>query len=335
MIRALRYRLEYAFVLAGAWLVQSLSLESAQAFARFLGRCAWGLGVARRTSLDNLVLAFNGEKTKPERRKIAKAAYEGFAQTMIELARMPVTSPEEIESYFEFENLELLHTLQQAGKGAICLSAHYGNWEWMGAALIKKGFPMTFMIGTQSNPHVDRLFNEYRGKVGIKFVRIRHIKEVVKGLRNGEFMALLGDQDGDKWGTFVDFFGRHASTHTIGDILARKTGAPTFFGVSQRLGPRKHFVSIVPMAEAPAGLSEIQASAFRLQEYNNHLEAAIRRDPGQWLWMHRRWQSQPFHRLSGAERVMAEKGGALFDPKRQAWVSVANGEVLDFSTWKS
>ena len=269
-----------------------------------------------------------------ERKSIALGAYQGFAQTMIETARMPVSSAEEISGYFEFVNLEYLEKVKAAGKGAICMSAHYGNWEWMGAALIHRGFPITFMIGTQSNPHVDRIFNEYRSKVGIKFVRIKSIKDVVKGLKSGEFMALLGDQDGDKWGMFVDFFGISASTHTIGDILARKTGAATFFGVPERLGPRRHRVEIVELPKAPENLNENLASAFRLQAYNNALEQAIRRNPSQWLWMHHRFQSKPYHHLQGEERLRAEKGEAVFDALRQAWVFPGSGELCDFKTWR-
>jgi KDO2-lipid IV(A) lauroyltransferase len=247
---------------------------------------------------------------------------------------MPVSKPQDIASYFEFSNLDYLEAVKKAGKGAICMSAHYGNWEWMGAALIAKGFPVTFMIGTQSNPYVDKLFNEYRSKVGIRFVRIKAVKEVIRGLKNGEFMAFLGDQDGDRWGCFVDFFGHPASTYTFGDIMARKTGAAMFFGVPRRLGARQHHVDIVPLPEAPAALSETEALAFRLQAYNSALEKAVREDPGQWLWMQHRWRAQPVHRLEGEERLRVERGEARFDMARQAWVAVPGGEVLELKTWK-
>jgi KDO2-lipid IV(A) lauroyltransferase len=332
-MKSLRYRIEYWLALLGAKLARALSLEAAQALARGLGRGAYRLGVAREATLDNLSLTLP-ELSLRQRKAIALQAYEGFAQTMIETTRMPSTSPQEIAGYFEFVNLDYLEQVKAAGLGAICMSAHYGNWEWMGAALIQKGFPMTFMIGTQSNPHVDRIFNEYRSKVGIKFVRIRSIKEVVRGLKNGEFMALLGDQDGDKLGMFVDFFGQSVSTHIIGDILARKTGAATFFGVPERLGPRRHRVEIVELPQAPEHLSENLATAFRLQAYNNALEQAIRRDPGQWLWMHRRFQSKPFHHLQGDERRMAEEGVAVFDALRQTWVWAKDGTLCDFKTWQ-
>ncbi len=165
----------------------------------------------------------------------------------------------------------------------MCLSAHYGNWEWMGAALIQKGFPVTFLIGTQSNPYVDRLFNDYRSRVGIQFVRIRSIKDALRVLKQNGLVALLDDQDGDKWGSFAPFFGEVVSTHTIGTLLARKAGSALCFGVPERTGPRRHRIDErAAPGPGPAGrdLGEAQATAFLLNEYNARLEAAVRRDPG-------------------------------------------------------
>jgi KDO2-lipid IV(A) lauroyltransferase len=332
-MKKLRYKLEYVLVLAGAKVMQSIPLEWAQAFARFCGRWAYRLGVARRAALDNLALAFP-EMAPAQRRRIALASYEQFATTMIELTRMPVSSGAELAAMFEFEGLELFDKLKAEKRGAVCVSAHYGNWEWMGAAMIHMGYPMTFMIGTQSNPDTDRLFNEYRATVGIKFVRIRAIRDVIKALKAGEFMAVLGDQDGDKWGLITRFFGQEVSTHSFWEAPAVRTGAAILFGVPERLGPRKHRLKVVQLPDPPEGLNEAQATAFRLQAYNDCLEEAIRRNPPMWLWMHHRFRSRALHRLDGLERAMAEKGQARFDTRLQAWVSEPGGEALDFKTWK-
>ena len=332
-MKVLRYRIETWLVLAGAWAMQRLSRSQAQAFARFCGRGAYHLGVARRAALENLALAFP-EKSPAERKAIAKAAYAQFATTMVELTRMPVTPPSQIAALFEFEGLEIFDKLKAEGRGALCVSAHYGNWEWMGAALIAKGYPMTFMIGTQSNPQVDALFNEYRATVGIKFLRIRALREVIRALKAGEFMAVLGDQDGDKWGRITRFFGREVSTHYFWEAPAVRAGAAILFGVPQRLENGRHRMKVVALPEPPPGLTELQASAFRLQAYNDLLEAAIRTDPSMWLWMHRRFRSLATHRLEGDERAMAERGEAHYDTQAQAWRRVSDGALLDFKTWK-
>jgi Kdo2-lipid IVA lauroyltransferase/acyltransferase len=313
-----RYSVEYGLTLAAGGVLRKLSLERAQAFGRFLGRGAFALGVAREAAMENLTRRL-GVTDPAERRRIAGAAYANFGQTMAELAWMPALKPTELDRIFTFGGLDQLEAARAKGKGIVCMSAHYGNWEWMGAALIRRGFPVTFLIGTQSNPHVDKLFNDYRAKVGIQFVRIQAIRDALRVLKMNGVVALLGDQDGDKWGTFVPFFGAPASTHSIGELLARRSGAALAFGVPVRLGPRSHHLDVKLVPPPEPSLGDVQASAWTLGEVNRLLEAAIRAHPDHWLWMHHRWRSQPYQRLGGEDRKRAEAGSIVFDMQEQAW----------------
>jgi KDO2-lipid IV(A) lauroyltransferase len=192
---------------------------------------------------------------------------------------------------------------------------------------------VTFLIGTQSNAKVDRLFNAYRSKVGIQFVRIKAIREALKVLKGNGVVALLGDQDGDNWGTFVPFFGAPASTHSIGELLARRSGAALAFGVPVRLGPRRHHLDVAMIGAPPEGLSEIQATAWTLAEVNRRLELAIREHPEHWLWMHRRWKSQPFQRLKAEDRARAESGAIVFDMAQQTWKDARTQAPLTPEGW--
>jgi KDO2-lipid IV(A) lauroyltransferase len=330
--KALRYRMEYASVQTAARILQALPLGVAQAAGRGAGRAAWALGVARAAANENLSerLGLSGA----ERRRVASAAYANFGQTMGELAWMPALDPAALDDMFSFDGLEQLQAAKDAGKGIVCMSAHYGNWEWMGAALIRHGFQVTFLIGTQSNPWVDELFNSYRMKMGIQFVRIQAIRDALRVLKGRGLVALLGDQDGDKWGTFAPFFGGQASTHSIGELLARRSGAALAFGVPVRLGPRRHHLKVELIPAPPEGLSEIQGTAWTLARYNALLEAAIREHPEQWLWMHHRWRSVPKHRLGGLDRALAEKGDIAFDTTTQDWHRVPGGEAYPVEGWK-
>ncbi len=332
-MKKIRYAIEFAAVWLGSHLIQLLPLSWMQAVARFLGQCTYDLGVARKTSLSNLALVMP-EMPLAERKAVARRAYAQFATTMVELAYMPTLGAKRIAAQFDFRGLEILDAAKAAGKGAVCHSAHFGNWEWMGAALIERGYPMTFLIGTQSNPMVDRLFNEHRAKVGIEFVRIRSFKDSVKALRQGRFLALLGDQDGDKYGRFVEFFGRPVSTHVIGASLALKTGAAVFFGVPERIDSKHHFLEVKTLPGLVEGKSEDDCLLDCLQTYNDYLEAAIRRRPEHWLWMHRRWQTLAAHRVSGEERERVDRGELRYDARRRIWVDNSTNQEVKLSTWK-
>lgn len=332
-LKKLRYALEYGLTIAAAAVLRRAGLRRAQACGRVAGRAAFALGVARAVALHNLEqrLALSDPA---ERRRLARSVYANFGQTMAELAYLPALDPLDLDAMFSFDGLNQLEAARDAGKGIVCMSAHYGNWEWMGAALIRKGFSVTFLIGTQSNPHIDRLFNRYRAAFGIRFVRIHSIRAAMKVLKSNGLVALLGDQDGDKWGTFVPFFGVPASTHSIGELLARRSGAALAFGVPARLASGTYRLKVRMIPRPDSGLDESLASAWTLAEFNRLLEEAIREHPEQWLWMHNRWRSQPYQRLSGEVRQRAEAGAIVFDMAQQTWKDAATGQALVPEGWR-
>lgn len=332
MIKKLRYRIEYAFVLLGGALVRRLSLAQAQALGRLLGRAAFHLGVSRAMARDNIEKAL-GPGSPAERDALLLRAYAAFGQTMLELVYSPAISREQIAGQFEFEGLEKLIDLRKAGKGIVCMSAHFGNWEWMGTALVQAGIPVSLLIGTQSNPWVDRDFIRLRDEKGMKMIRLSAVREGLRELKRTGMVALLGDQDGDKWGVFVPFFGRPASTYGIGELLARGSGAAIAFGVAARQPSGKSRMTVHILDAPPEGLSPIQTTAWVLAEYNRLLEAAIRQHPDQWLWMHHRWQSQPWQRVSGEDRRRVLAGEIQFDMQAQQWRDSASGEAVTLAEW--
>jgi KDO2-lipid IV(A) lauroyltransferase len=319
MFKQARYLIEYAFVVLAGVVIRALTPEQTLAFGQFLGRNAWRVGLARRLTMKNLAAALP-EMDRRQHAQIGRACLEHAAITFLELMRMPLIDPRELNDQVEFEGLELMEENLRQGRGAVCLSAHFGNWEIMGAALVARGLPVAFMVGQQSNKKVDELFNSYRRHCNIHLIALRDVKQVLQTLKRGQFVALLGDQDGDKHGMFQPFFGRAASTFVGAAVFCRKTGTDLFFGVPVRLGARKHKVMVQRLPSPPEGLSDLQQDAFRLRAYNHALEAAVRAHPGQWWWMHNRWEARPEHRLGGAARARAEQGQIRFDMDQQAWV---------------
>src|SRR5688500_14194164 len=76
-------------------------------------------------------------------RSLMREYYSGFAQVLMEIAKSPALSQEELRSRVTFRDLELARSVLAQGRSAVFLAAHQCNWEWMLLALsVELGFPL-------------------------------------------------------------------------------------------------------------------------------------------------------------------------------------------------
>ena len=91
-------------------------------------------------------------------------------------------------------------------------------------------------------------------------------------------------------GLRLAFFGHEAATYTTAAMLHLVARAPLCFAACRRVGPKRFELWSSPLIQRrPSGDKKADVRAI-LAEINGHLEAAIRRDPDQYLWGHRRWR---------------------------------------------
>ena len=113
-------------------------------------------------------------------------------------------------------------------------------------------------------------------------------------LRSGGVLSFLADQDAGERGMFVDFFGRPASTHKAIALLAIEHKAPVMVGSARRVGPGfKYEVRCEELILPEEWIGSSDDARLLTQRYTSALERIIRRDPDQYLWLHRRWKHQP------------------------------------------
>jgi KDO2-lipid IV(A) lauroyltransferase len=137
---------------------------------------------------------------------------------------------------------------------------------------------------------------DLRARMGVRTIlrnRPGAAKELIKVFKENRVLGILIDQDTDVESAFVDFMGKPAWTPTAAASMAIKFGAPVVFGYVHRGSYNRHTVTI----EGPLDLintgnreKDIIANTAML---TNKIENAIRKNPEQWVWMHRRWRRQP------------------------------------------
>jgi len=151
------HQLQYFGALVLARMAQLLSPRMADAMGSGLGRLVHALLASRRRiAFDNLKQALGSERNDDELSDITRDVFRNIGRTSVEIARFGVMRPRDITGIVVDSGLDIFRRVQAEGKGAVCVTGHFGNWELTGAWLTIKGFPVTFGVGTQHNVKFDR-----------------------------------------------------------------------------------------------------------------------------------------------------------------------------------
>ncbi len=255
-------------------------------------------------AVDNLRHAFpDWDRGRLE--ATARAVYAHFGRVLLDILWLQWRSREELLALVDVRGREHVEAAMAAGRGAILCGAHIGNWEVHGIA---HGFlfgPIDVVARPLDNPALDARLCAFRAMGGNGVVyKKRALGQVIGAIRAGRGVALLLDQNVQaKDGIFVDFFGRPAATTTVAAALALKTGCALVPSHTElRRDGRYALIYEPPLGWATRGDRDADLAALT-QELARRTEAWVRETPEQWLWMHRRWKTQP-----------APQGWELADP---------------------
>ncbi len=105
------------------------------------------------------------------------------------------------------------------------------------------------------------------------------------------FLGLVSDQYAGKKGVHIEFFGRETSTPAGAAAFHLKSAAPVFF-ITCILQPNLTYaIGVKEMTFPDLPADKTRAITMINKVYNGELEAAIRRNPEQYFWFHRKWRN--------------------------------------------
>lgn len=291
----MRHRIEFQLLRAAGMLLRRLPERLACRVGELTGVVSGSLLRLRRRDVDtHLALAFPNE-TEAWRARVARASYAHVGREIVVLLRMSARSAEEIAALLHLEDFEQVVDAARSESGAVLLTAHLGNWEVAGAGIAASGYPLDVVAKGMSNRHVEQELFALRERLGMGVIPMSDARsEVLRSLRAGRLIAILGDQNAHRNGVFVPFFGKAAATLRGAALFAIRTGAPVFVGYAIRDVGRAntYTLSAQRLEYAVSGDVEPDVMAF-LTAYHAHLEKAIRAAPEQYFWLHRRWKTRP------------------------------------------
>jgi len=274
------------------WLLQCLPLGVQAALGRALGRLLHAVaGSRRRVALRNVQLCFT-EQPVEARRALVRKHFQWLGRSLLERGLLWFASPERLRRLIHVEGDVQL--AERSARPVMWLVPHFMALDVAGASVLlfqkRKGISI---YQAQSNPVMDAALRRGRLRLGNAeiFSRDDAAKPLLRAIRRGDAFFNLPDMDfGERDAAFVPFFGVPAATLLAPSRLAKAMNMVVQPVIAEMLpGGQGYRVTFQdPWPDFPTADPVADTAAV-----NRGIEAEIRRNPAQYLWVHRRFKTRP------------------------------------------
>ena len=284
--------------------VRGLSYSNVQRLGAALGR--WlgkGLRYRRREVIATMTRCLS-DRTPSEIPRLADAMYVHLGRTLLESMWIrPEGWTEWVTTHVEIHRADVVHSQVRTGRGCLILTAHAGNFDLLCCAAPALGFPLTIIAKQMRNAVLDREVRGHWRSFGVETLPPRGVfRQALRAIQSGRIVGFMLDQNMTRdEGIFVEFFGQPACTTPGLAWLAACAQVPVVPVFIHREPDGRHRIDVgEPCAPPARNEREIHEATAR---YTRVIEDWIRVHPSQWIWIHRRWRTQPEpgdHVVSGA-----------------------------------
>jgi lauroyl/myristoyl acyltransferase len=284
----------YALARAVVAAIQALPLPAAARLGRALGRLAFYLsGRYRRVTLQNLTMVFGGEKSPEEIRELARANFRNIGENYVCAIKTASMTYEELKPHVEFVGAE--HLPQKKGDAplpnVVIAIGHFGNFE-LNARFhdIRPDYKCATTYRALKQPALNRLMQTLRKSSGCMFFERRTDGPLLRAAlsEGGVIVGLLADQSSK--GLRAPFLGHDCDTGLAPAVLALRYHTELYTAFCFRVAPAKWRLELGQKIETLEN-GHPRSSEDIMRDVNRSFEGAVRRDPANWFWVHRRWKN--------------------------------------------
>ncbi|MCC6411795.1 MAG: lysophospholipid acyltransferase family protein [Saprospiraceae bacterium] len=286
MMAYLSYLITRGFMAVFGW----LPFPVLYAFSDLLAAVFIRFGYRNKVVMSNLRRCFP-DMPEDELNRIAKASYRNLCDVTLESVKGVTMSRSAIQKRFVYPSYGLPNRLLKNGQPILLVGGHYNNWEWGVLTIAEKFDGTSFGVYKPlSNKHVNNWYTGSRNRdPKMILTPMRETFAAVKAnLHEPAVFILVADQSPSNRETaqWVNFFGQPTACAPGPDVIARTNNMPTLMYHTRRIRRGHYEMDFSLLHENPAelppgGITEL---------FMNRLEADIKKDPGNWLWSHKRWK---------------------------------------------
>lgn len=257
---------------------------------RMLGQLLFHLSPRRRhVTQVNVRLCFP-ELPEKNQADLVKRIFINNGIGLFETAMAWWTPLEQLKSHVTLKGREHLDAALERGQGVILLGAHFSTLD-LGGLLFSAFYPVDGMYRRHNNPLLEQVITRNRHRFFGQAIERSDIRSVIRALRQNHIVWYAPDQDfGMKQSVYAPFFGVPAATITATTRMVKLNNSPILMLAQHRLPDDSGYeLELFPIIE-PFPTGDEEADATRI---NQELERGIRKDPAQYMWVHRRFKTHP------------------------------------------
>ena len=278
--------------------IQALPLTLVARLGRLGGAVAYLVDARhRRVALENLRRVFGDTLDPAARRRLARENFRRIGENFACGVKTAFLSDDALSACLEVGGQEHLGPASpgSAGPGCVVAIGHFGNFElYARCGRYWPGYRYATTYRALRQPALNRLFQTLRARSGCLFFERRSEAGALRAALSQSrlMLGLLVDQHAGDHGLRVPFFGADCSTSTAPALLALRYQCALHVGICYRTRLAHWRIELGPAIPTRQN-GHARPLADIAGDINRAFEAAIRRDPANWFWVHRRWKPAP------------------------------------------
>ena len=246
----------------------------------------------RKVVRRNLTASFPGKESL-EIKKIEVQFYHHFCDYAVESVKLLHFSAKEMGKHLWFNGLDIVQRLYDEGRSCFMLLGHYGSWEWVSSLGIypDKGITVGLVYRPLKNKAFDKLFFTLRSRFRVEGISNKNLlRWVAVSKRNGRqfLIGTLADQTPTRRNIhyYTTFLNQDTPVFTGTERIAKKTNTAVLYLDVEKIKRGRYECRFKMLSEFPNETAEFEIT----EQYMRELERTILRDPGLYLWSHKRWK---------------------------------------------
>ena len=275
-------------------LIQALPLTLVARLGRIGGGLAYRLDARhRRVALQNLTMCFSREKSPEEIRALARENFRLIGENFACAVKTAAMNFDALRPHVEFAGVGRLPGTNagQPPPNVVVAIGHFGNFElYARFGQFRPDYQCATTYRALKHPAFNRLLQQLRGRSGCLFFERRTDGPLLRAAmhRQGVILGFLTDQSTN--GLRGPFLGRDCSTTLAPAVFALRYHCELYTAVCWRTALatwRLELGEKIPTHEN----GKPRLSEDIMRDVNRALEDAVRRNPANWFWVHRRWKA--------------------------------------------